>query len=70
MKHYEILVGNIGTVHSGPVLREAERLFVHYRKQSQSGSGRASGENVTLLRVTESDVEILDEYIGTLHPRP
>lgn len=62
MKHYEILVGNIGTVHSGPVLREAERLFVHYRKQSESGSGRASGENVTLLR----DGEILDEYIGTL----
>jgi hypothetical protein len=46
-------------------------VFKHYVRQSNSGVGRASGENVELLRVTNSDVEILDEYIGTLeqhHP--
>lgn len=57
---YEVVVGNIGTVHHGNDRRTAERVFAEYVSQSKEGYGRASGEPVTLL----GDGEILKEYAG------
>lgn len=62
---YEVIVGNIGTVHEGGNLRDARFHARTYVDQSKSGYGRAAGESVTVLRVTGSDVETMDEYIGT-----
>jgi hypothetical protein len=61
---YEVVVGNIGTVHRGTNLRDARFHARSYVDQSKSGRGRAAEESVTVLRVTGSDVEIIDEYIG------
>jgi hypothetical protein len=57
---YEVVVGNIGTVHHGNDRRTAEHVFAEYVSQSKAGYGRASGEPVTLL----GDGEILKEYAG------
>ena len=46
----EIIVGNIGTVYAGPDSLEAHCVFLHYREQSQSMTGRAAGEPVTWIR--------------------
>ena len=63
MKHeYEVICGNIGTVHTGAAIRAAEIHFDEYVAQSKSEYGRAAGESVTLMR----DGEIHREYIGTL----
>ena len=46
---YEVIVGNIGRVHSGKNKRKAEAVFRYYVKESDSMIGRAGGENVTLF---------------------
>jgi hypothetical protein len=56
--NYEIIVGNIGSVYSGPSKREANRAFREYVDQSKSGYGRASGEEVTMF----CDGETVKEY--------
>jgi hypothetical protein len=61
MGSYEVIVGNIGIVYSGNSKASAEANFNHYVRQSKSGSGRASGESVTLM----CEGEILREHIGT-----
>lgn len=46
---YEVIVGNIGTVYSGPSKSAAERDFEGYVRQSREGYGRAANEPVTLM---------------------
>lgn len=58
---FEVLVGNIGTVYSGPMLKEALEYYGEYRRQSKTGYGRAAGESVVLLQ----DGEIRKEHHGT-----
>jgi len=48
--HYEVLVGNIGTVYSGPLFKQALQDYGEYKRQSMGGYGRASGEPVTLVK--------------------
>lgn len=50
MDHYELIVGNIGTVWSGNDQTEAQQLFNDYAQMSSDGYGRAAGEPVTLLK--------------------
>jgi hypothetical protein len=53
---YEILVSNIGTITAENEL-EAQKIF-DYVRQSQSNTGRASNEQVTLL---------IDDHIAQYH---
>ena len=62
MKTYEVIVGNIGTVHQGHNRKEAEKVFTFYVKDSKTGLGRSGGEAVTLMR----DGEPIREYEGTV----
>ncbi len=59
---FEVVVGNIGTVYSGNNFMQASAKYSSYLKDSESGYGRAAGENVTLLH----DGEIRMEHVGTL----
>jgi hypothetical protein len=59
---YDVVVGNIGTVYSGTDAAEAQRTFATYVQQSLSDSGRAGGEDVTLLRGDE----VAQEHVGSL----
>ena len=47
---YTVVVGNIGTAHSGTNRKQAESHFCEYRDQSRRNYGRAAGESVVLLR--------------------
>lgn len=57
---FEVVVGNIGSVYHGDLLREALLTFKVYKDQSKEGYGRAGGEQVTLFR----DGEPWREYAG------
>ena len=48
--HYEVVVGNIGTVYAGSSLDAALKMFREYKDQSLSGVGRAGREDVTVLK--------------------
>ena len=50
MSIYEVIVGNLGTVHSGKSELSARKVFAEYVKKSLTGQGRASGEEVTILK--------------------
>jgi hypothetical protein len=63
---YDVIVGNIGTVHSGRNLRAAERVFREYVKDSKRGYGRAAGEAVTIMRWYRGAGDVMAEYPGTL----
>jgi hypothetical protein len=52
---YEVIVGNIGTVHSGSNKKEALKHWKTYVAQSKSGVGRAGNESVTLMIDGEID---------------
>lgn len=56
---FQVIVGNIGTVYAGPLLREALSEYAEYRKQSVNNYGRAAGETVTLLRRGEIQYEYI-----------
>ena len=58
---YEVIVGNIGCVYQGTDVKEAGNIWQEYADQSANNYGRASGEDVTLMR----DGEPLAEYFGT-----
>lgn len=58
IRHYEVVVGNIGSVYHGPDLDEARHKFDYYVEQSKLGSGRAGGEPVVLFE----DDEIVSEF--------
>lgn len=60
--NFEVIVGNIGTVHAGNNIVSADCKYKTYVKSSQSPYGRASGETVTLLK----NGEIVKEYIGVV----
>lgn len=55
--HYEVIVGNIGTVYSGNDKAEADRAYAHYVEQSNSRLGRAGGEHVTMMVGNEIEKE-------------
>lgn len=58
MKHtYTVTVGNVGNIDC-PTLKDAQRTYAEYVRQSKYGSGRASGEAVALC----ADGEPLREY--------
>ena len=59
--YYEVIVGNLGRVHTGCVGKVAHEEFKTYRKLSVGGSGRCGGESVVLMR----DDEIIAEYDPT-----
>jgi len=60
MARYQVICGNIGTVYDGDNMIDANRDYGTYKRQSQSGVGRAGGETVTLF---DND-EIKFEHIG------
>jgi hypothetical protein len=60
MTHYEVVVGNVGIVHTCSMPIEACRIYGAYKDASLSGYGRAGGEPVTLL----ADGEVKYEYEG------
>lgn len=57
--NYAVIVGNIGTVYRGPDRWEALENFVAYQRLSQSNSGRAGGEIVTLM----DNSDIIEQYV-------
>ena len=57
---YEVIVGNIGTVHTGTDKRAAELCFKTYVDRSYSGYGRCANESVCLM----ADDEPVLEYEG------
>jgi len=63
---YEVIVGNIGSVHIGTNPVEARRIYGIYKAQSESGMGRAGNESVTILRNNEIDCE----YVPNDDTRP
>lgn len=60
MERYQVIVGNIGTVYDGKNMIDANRTYGEYKRQSQSGYGRAGGEDVTLM----DNNEIKYEHLG------
>jgi lipoprotein-anchoring transpeptidase ErfK/SrfK len=58
---YEVIIGNIGTVYSGKDGFEAFKRFQIYSGQSKGNYGRATGEDVTLMK----NGEIRKEFIGS-----
>lgn len=63
MSTYEVVVGNIGTVHTTNNPIDAKRVYGIYKKQSQGESGRAGGEDVTIFK----DGDVFLEFTGTLN---
>ena len=47
---FEVLAGNIGSVHTGDSFKAAVQCFEDYQKQSVEQYGRVAGETVLLLR--------------------
>jgi hypothetical protein len=66
MKNYEVVVGNIGSVHKGNNPIEANKEYGNWKLHSDSGFGRAAGEPVTLF----VDGEIKWEHPGTNSTAP
>jgi len=62
MPKYEVIVGNIGTVHTCNNPVDACRVYGDYKKQSEANIGRASGESVVVME----DHEFYMEYVGTI----
>ena len=60
--HYQVIVGNVGTVYDGTSNSDAIMTWIAYCDMSREGRGRAAGETVTILK----DGEIANEYTGTL----
>ena len=46
---YEVIVGNIGRVHTGNNPTDANDVYDEYVRQSKTGSGRAANESVYLM---------------------
>lgn len=56
---FEVIVGNVGTVHSGDSEREALLIFNTYVDRSKSGHGRCGNEEVTMME----DGDIAKQYL-------
>lgn len=65
MSTYEVVCGNIGTVHDGHNRRKAEQSFRTYVESSKAECGRAGWEDVYLFR----DGDIIREFVGSLAAR-
>lgn len=67
--HYEVLVGNIGTVYSGPLFKQALKDYGEYKRQSIDNYGRAAGEPVILLQDGEPIMEVtyLEKRVTKVH---
>jgi hypothetical protein len=63
MKMYEVVVGNVGLVHSGTDKNKAYQEYDAYVLLSSKCQGRAGGEDVTLFE----DGEIIAEHEGLRH---
>jgi hypothetical protein len=61
MAQHEIIVGNIGTVYTGPSWKYASTTYKDYMWASKEGAGSVAGESVTWMK----DDEVYKEYIGT-----
>lgn len=61
LRKWEVVVGNIGKVYDDLSEEGARATYKVYVQCSKEGSGRASGENVTLF----CDGEIAEEHMGT-----
>lgn len=59
--HYEVVVGNIGTVCTTNNYDVAYRAYFEYQNLSKENYGRCAGENVLLMDCGE----IKYEYVGT-----
>ena len=59
MRQYQVVVGNVGTVHTGDDYAEAQKEYGDYVEFSKSGGCRCSNEQVTIL----FGDEILNEYV-------
>ena len=60
MSQYDVIVGNIGSVHRGTNKQEATNGFREYVSQSKAGVGRAGGEDVRAAefpRIAEAFVD-------------
>lgn len=62
---FEVVCGNIGSVYNGDDKTEADRIFDTYVEQSNSGVGRAGGEDVTMFRHYPADCMIIKEHFGS-----
>lgn len=58
---FEVIVGNIGTVYTGPDESKARGEYLHYVAASKDTVGRASGEQVSLLKAGEPILEYTPE---------
>ena len=61
---FQVICGNIGTVYDGANGRDARRAFAEYVRQSKARCGRASGEQVALIRNGEVEKEYTPERDG------
>ena len=59
---YYVVVGNIGTVHTGKNKKDALKAFNEWSKLSKDGYGNAAGESVTLFDLDG----IINEFVGAL----
>lgn len=57
MDRFQVIVGNIGTVHSSNNWGMACKDYGDYKKQSKDGYGRAAGEPVTMMKDGEIEFE-------------
>jgi hypothetical protein len=49
MKTIQVIVGNIGTVYNGSVMKQANETYRSYVALSKLPVGRAAGEDVTMM---------------------
>lgn len=61
MSTFEVVVGNIGTVHTGADQTAASTMYDSYVELSKTGYGRTAGESVYLMQ----DGEPIQEHQGT-----
>src|ERR1019366_6097756 len=75
-RNYEVVVGNIGTVHSGASRNAARKVYAITAMESRGKYGRASGEPVTLIQDGDTlvsakrglyDIPIYDDGFGPLY---
>ena len=63
MEAYQVVVGNVGTVWTGPRKDEAVRVYDEYVRLSKSAEGgRVAGEPVTLLAHGRTEREHPGDY--------
>lgn len=62
MSKCEVIVGNVGTVHSGNNYVNACKVYGEYKRLSKGTQGQVSGEDVCLM----VDGEIKLEYVGKI----